>query len=1200
MFAGSTIIFVICLYIGVLVFIATWVEKQAGKGKNWGSNPIVYSLSLAIYCTSWTYYGSVGSAATSGMLFLTMYIGPTIGMFLWWTILRKLIRIKQTYRINSIADFIAARYNNSRLLAAIASLIAFIGIAPYIAIQIKSIISTFILIALPKSEADSWILTFIDPIFLGLMIAFTIAFGVRRLDPTERHQGMMTAVAMESVVKLCTFLCAGIFVTYFVFNGMDDIFQRFSETAMHTGKTIGPKGTSSFMLWMTYLILAMSAVLFLPRQFHVAVVENSNEKHIFTAMWMFPLYLFLINIFVLPIAMAGLIKGLPVHAADTFVLRLPLAYGKPWLTLLVFLGGFSAAMSMIMVSAMTMSTMVTNYLLLPLFESLPWLSFMRRRILEARWCAVAVVIFAGYWVDKKMGGTYTLVNMGIMSFAAAIQFAPPIIGGLFWRKGNHFGTMSGLVAGFILWFYTLLLPSLIKSGLISSRLLTDGPWGIRLLRPENLFGITGMDPITHSVFWCLLINIGLYIIVSLLFEENAEEEKRVREFIEEFTPDSTLKKSSLKHPSISINEKLPQISLMLKQYLSDMNTRRVIDKSLGDQGIDNNSMVTVVEMAEFCARVEKILAGSIGTAHAHEAIKKSEVFTRKESAELTSVYGEILASLSLTPDQLNQKIDFYQEREKLISEHAKELEGKLEALQQEIFERKRVEKALKISEDKYRLLVENATDAIAIIQDSKIIFTNPAALKLLGHSATELKDMVFTELLHPEDRDKGMSRFQSRMEGKLLEQTPFEYRFIARNGNILTGLVNGVVINWEGRPAFLLIARDITEQKKLEAQLLQSQKMEALGTMAGGVAHDFNNLLMGLQGNISIMLLPLDSQHPDFKRLKNMEAYISDAARLTSQLLGLARKGKYEVRITDINELVIKTSSIFGRTRKELKIITDLNDVRLVDVDRIQIEQAFLNLFVNAWQAMSGGGILKIETENIELIETDVSPHGVNPGDYVKISITDNGIGMDKQMQEKVFDPFFTTKKMGRGTGLGLSSTYGIIKNHNGFVTVSSQPEEGTTFDVFLPASRKNVSKESKPHHKIHPGKGTVLLIDDETMILDVGSEILTVLGYRVLTANSGKMAEEIFSEKKDEILLVILDMIMPETSGSQVYDCLKKIDPNVNVLLSSGYSFNEQVAEILRKGCSGFIQKPFNIEGLSNKIQNILNGKAGFDNEAG
>jgi len=314
----------------------------------------------------------------------------------------------------------------------------------------------------------------------------------------------------------------------------------------------------------------------------------------------------------------------------------------------------------------------------------------------------------------------------------------------------------------------------------------------------------------------------------------------------------------------------------------------------------------------------------------------------------------------------------------------------------------------------------------------------------------------------------------------------------------------------------------------------------------------------------------------------------------------LARKGKYEVRITDINELVIKTSSIFGRTRKELKIITDLNDVRLVDVDRIQIEQAFLNLFVNAWQAMSGGGILKIETENIELIETDVSPHGVNPGDYVKISITDNGIGMDKQMQEKVFDPFFTTKKMGRGTGLGLSSTYGIIKNHNGFVTVSSQPEEGTTFDVFLPASRKNVSKESKPHHKIHPGKGTVLLIDDETMILDVGSEILTVLGYRVLTANSGKMAEEIFSEKKDEILLVILDMIMPETSGSQVYDCLKKIDPNVNVLLSSGYSFNEQVAEILRKGCSGFIQKPFNIEGLSNKIQNILNGKAGFDNEAG
>ncbi len=1197
MFSGSTIILVICVYIGILVFIATWVEKQAAKGINWGNNAIVYSLSLTIYCTSWTYYGSVGSAASSGMLFLTMYIGPTIGIFLWWTILRRLVRLKQTHRINSIADFIAARYNNSRMLAAIASLIAFVGIAPYIALQIKSVVSTFLLITFPEGENGSWIFTFVDPIFIGLMIFFTIAFGVRRLDPTERHQGMMTAVALESVVKLFTFLFAGIFVTYFLFNGMNDVFLQFSKISLHAPKAIGPESTASFMLWMTYLILAMSATLFLPRQFHVAVVENSNEKHILTAMWVFPLYLFLINIFVLPIAMAGLIKGFPLQMSDTFVLRLPLAYGKPWLTLLVFLGGFSAAMSMIMISAMTMATMITNHLLLPIFEYLPGLGFMRRRILETRWCAVALIILSGYWFEKKLGTSYTLVSMGIISFAAAIQFAPSIIGGLFWRRGNHYGTALGMSAGFILWFYTLLLPPLIKSGLVSSDLLVNGPWGIGLLKPENLFGSTGLDPLSHSVFWCLLFNIGLYVSGSLIFERNVEEDKILSEFLDEITPEAPRSPIVREEPSIAMSKKLPQIIRLLNQYMPHENALTMAYNCLDNQGINEKSMITVLEMAEFCARVVKMLAGSIGTAEAHKAFKKAALFTVEESVELTSAYGEILASLALTPDELYQKINFYQERDKLISEHSRELEEKVEALQSQIVERMRVENALKISEDKYRILVENATDAISIIQDRKIIFSNPAALQLLGYSAMELKDKLFTELLHPDDQNNGVSRYQRRLAGELSKGS-YEYRFIAKDGSVITGLVSAVKISWEGRPALLFIARNITEQKKLEAQLLQSQKMEALGTLAGGVAHDFNNLLMGLQGNVSIMMLNMDSQHRNFKRLKNMEEYISDAARLTSQLLGLARKGKYEVRTTDINKLVTKTSSMFGRAKKELKIITDLSEIRSVDVDRGQIEQVLLNLFVNAWQAMSGGGILRVVTGNTELADTDVKPHGSKPGAYVKISVTDIGVGMDAETQKNVFDPFFTTKGMGRGTGLGLSSAYGIIQNHSGFITISSEPGKGTTFDVFLPASKKAVLAESKPNSGMVYGRETIFLVDDEAMILEVGTEILNMLGYKVLTASNGKKAEGIFKEKKDEISLVILDMIMPEESGSVVYDKLKKIDPEVKVLLSSGYSLNQQAGEILKKGCNGFIQKPFDIVALSIKIRDIIDMKATLRNE--
>lgn len=924
------------------------------------------------------------------------------------------------------------------------------------------------------------------------------AFGVRRLDPTERHQGMMTAVAVESLVKLCTFLFAGIFVTYFLFNGMDDIFQRFSETPFSGRQTIGPEGASSFMLWMTYLILAMSGMLFLPRQFHVAVIENSNEKHILTAMWLFPLYLFLINIFVLPIAMAGLIKGFPIGTADTFVLRMPLAFGKPWLALLVFLGGFSAAMSMIMVSSMTMATMITNH---------------------------------------------------------------------------------------------LLLPSLINSGWLSSDLLLYGPWGIGLLRPEALMGVTAMDPLSHGVFWSLLVNIGLYVSGSLVFEKNADADKVLSEFIDLLTPDAVHPPPVLKEPSISMQEKLPQIIRMLSQYMPRANAWAVILKSLDAQGITEKSLITVLEMAEFCGRVKKILAGSIGTAEAHKAFEKAAVFTPEEQVELTAAYGQILASLALTPEELYLKIDFYRERDKLISEHAEELEEKVVALQQEIAERLRAEQALKTSEDKYRALVENATDAIVIIQDRNIVFSNPAALKLMGYSAAEFQGMSFTELIHPDERETADSRYRGRLDGTLGPGL-VEYRFIGKNENIMTVLVSSMKINWEDRPALLFIARDITEQKKLEAQLLQSQKLEALGTLAGGVAHDFNNLLMGLQGNISIMLHHLDPRQPNFKRLKNMEEYISDAARLTYQLLGLARKGKYEIRTIDMNELIMKTASMFGRAKKELTIITGLNVVPPVDADKVQIELVLLNLFVNAWQAMPGGGALSVATETTELAETDVRPHDLNPGTYVKISVTDTGVGMDPETQKKVFDPFFTTKAMGRGTGLGLSSAYGIIKNHNGFITIVSQPGKGTTFNVFLPASGKAVSPESKPSQGMLAGRETILLVDDEAMVLEVGAEMLGMMGYNVLTASNGKTAETIFKENKDEIALVVLDMIMPEISGSMVYDRVKAIDPEVKVLLSSGYSFNEQAAEILKKGCNGFIQKPFDVKSLSHKVREILENK--------
>jgi CheY-like chemotaxis protein len=369
--------------------------------------------------------------------------------------------------------------------------------------------------------------------------------------------------------------------------------------------------------------------------------------------------------------------------------------------------------------------------------------------------------------------------------------------------------------------------------------------------------------------------------------------------------------------------------------------------------------------------------------------------------------------------------------------------------------------------------------------------------------------------------------------------------------------------------------------------------METIGTLAGGIAHDFNNLLMAIQGNASLMLLKKDPGHRDYPRLKNIEQYVRSGAELTKQLLGFARGGKYEVNPTDLNELIKKNSEMFGRTNKEIQIHLKYQEgLWTVEVDRGQIEQVLMNLYINAWQVMPGGGNLFIETENVELDRKSVMAYGVDPGKYVKISITDTGVGMDKKTLERIFDPFFTTKEMGKGSGLGLASAYGIIKNHGGIIDVRSKKGEETTFMIYLPASEKEVPREEPLPEEVLEGEETILLVDDEDMIIDAGKEMLEEMGYTVLAAESGMEAIDTYREKDDEIDMVILDMIMPEMGGGETYDRLREGDPEIKVLLSSGYSIDGEATEILERGCNGFIQKPFDMKEISRKIREVLDEK--------
>ena len=401
--------------------------------------------------------------------------------------------------------------------------------------------------------------------------------------------------------------------------------------------------------------------------------------------------------------------------------------------------------------------------------------------------------------------------------------------------------------------------------------------------------------------------------------------------------------------------------------------------------------------------------------------------------------------------------------------------------------------------------------------------------------------------------------------------------------------------------ASLVSFSDITERKrteeakeKLQAQLQQAQRMKAIGTLAGGIAHNFNNMLMAIQGLTSLMMIGKEPSHPDYKHMQGIEKSIKKAVELTRDLLGYARGGKYEPKPTDLNALIRDENKIFCQMKKEIQIHGKYEEeLWPAEVDRGQIQQTLLNLYLNAWQAMPNGGDIFLQTENVILYESDVKSFAIDPGRYIRISVTDTGMGMDEATRNQIFEPFFSKRGSGQGTGLGLASVYGIVKNHGGFIKVYSEKGKGSTFNIYLPSSEKKIVDENPEleRRKIQYGQGTILLVDDQDMVLDVGKKMLESIGYKVLIAQSGSEALDVYIKQKDEIDLIILDLIMPEMSGGETYERMRDIDAGVNVLLSSGYSMNSQVKEILDRGCNGFIQKPFSLKDLSVKVRELLEG---------
>jgi serine phosphatase RsbU (regulator of sigma subunit)/Na+/proline symporter len=649
MISGGALSFWTLLYIALLFATAVYADRRREMGRSITANAWIYALSFGIFHTSWTFYGNVGRVATVGIDFFAFYLGVTLIIFSWWFLLRKMIRISKEQNIVSIADFIASRYGKSLPLGALVTIFAVFCTLPYIALQLKGVADTFELLSASRPALSA----FFDTAFVmaAVFALFGILFGARFLDPSARHEGLVAAIALESVVKLVAMLAVGLFVTFGLFDGFGDIFSRFLERFPDRGDLLrlGTAGVP-YSTWLTLGVISMMAFMFLPHMFHIMVVENSNEEHIRSAMWRYPLYIFLIELFIIPIALAGLI----LHDGNTaqaeyFTLLLPLEANQSGLALLVFLGGFSGSAGMVMVAAVALATLILNHLVMPVI-----LSFdihardISGLLLGAKRLAILAVVFLAYLFYKFIGQSYALVTIGVISWVGATQFAPAILGGLYWKRANHRGAVWGLLLGFGVWFYTLILPTLVRSGWLPVSLLQEGPFGASWLRPEALFGLEGLPMLPHALFWTLFFNIGAFLTLSLRTRPQPAEREQAVLFVEAFAPPS-----QKEHPErISRAPTVVEFTELMSKFVGEKKAHAAIAEYVHFRKIDEQGRLSEFELSDLRRFTEKTLAGSVGTAPARIILDHYLESRGSRMEEVFDIFGSVSISRKAGREQL--------------------------------------------------------------------------------------------------------------------------------------------------------------------------------------------------------------------------------------------------------------------------------------------------------------------------------------------------------------------------------------------------------------------------------------------------------------------------------------------------------------------------------------------------------------------
>jgi PAS domain S-box-containing protein len=893
--APALLVGILLGYLVFLFLVAAVAERFGERVMTPRLRTTTYVLAVSVYCTAWTFYGSVGLAANRGLEFLTIYLGPALVALLWPTVLRKLVRVAKEQRITTISDLIASRYGKSGPLGTLVAALVVCGMIPYIALQLKAVSASFRMMIASDSLLANFDPSLIVAVTLGL---FGILFGARNLDFTRRQTGLMTAVAVESLVKLVAFLVVGAFVTWSVFDGVADIFGRAAEHPEWTSLlTLAGPPAASYARWAAMLLVAMVAVMLLPRQFHVLVVQNPTERDVHTAAWAFPLYLLAINVFVLPIAFGGLLVFGDGTAADSFILGLPLAQGARVVAVIVFLGGFSAATAMIVVDSLALSKMIANDIVLP------WV-VRNREFAEVYWAGlaatrlgvVAVIVLGLMWAQLE-GDRFLLVEMGLLSFIAVAQCAPAVFLGLYWRRGSRRGAFAGISLGFALWFYTLIVPALVRDRILPLSVLTEGPFGIAALRPTALLGLDGLDPLAHGVFWSLLVNVGAYLIGSVLSVQDADERSQAAAFVGEGE-----KPDAARVPAIL---SVPEIERLIHLYVPRDEADAVLHEVFGGKGAGE---LTVPELLEARVRLERVLAASLGGAAARYIIEDRFTISRGEAAQLVESFQTM-------------------------------------------------QRSLRTSEHLLASVVESVEDCIFTTDvEGRLVSLNRAGRRLLAVKTDALVPVLTClDLLDESERKRvgpALARVTSEgraWRGAVVGVTRAGQRFPAHLALACVFDAQQKIVGAVG------VLRDLTEQVATQQRLIQREKLASLGEMAAGVAHEIRNPLGGIKMATRLLV---SRETPDERIAQEMAqsiaSGIAEIEAIIADLLDYARDTRLDLQDYPLARIVEDVVAGCRATAapRGIEIRAGQVDAEIVaTVDGPRLRQVFTNVLTNALEA---------------------------------------------------------------------------------------------------------------------------------------------------------------------------------------------------------------------------------------------------------